>query len=106
MQNRMEIGDKVIRVGDNLRANKAAQSVGICHCGNIVKVIVIDDDNLKIGVYSEKENVGWGNLDGSQLHQRAGYDEWDAFLRVYTNLGCEQRNCLVSLEDLEEPTLY
>ena len=50
--------------------------------------------------------LGWGNLDGSQLHQRAGYDEWDAFLRIYTNLGCEQRNCLAIIEDLVEPSLY
>jgi len=50
--------------------------------------------------------LGWGNLDGSQLHQRAGYDEWDAFLRLYTNLGTEQRNCLTLLKDLVEPSLY
>lgn len=50
--------------------------------------------------------LGWGNLDGSQLHQRAGYDEWDAYLRLYTNLGAEQRNCLTMLSDLTEPTLY
>lgn len=50
--------------------------------------------------------LGWGNLDGSQLHQRAGYDEWDAFLRIYTNLGIEERNCLTLLSDLVEPSLY
>jgi hypothetical protein len=50
--------------------------------------------------------LGWGNLDGSQLHQRASYDEWDAFLRIYTQLGCEQRNCLTLLKDLVEPSLY
>lgn len=50
--------------------------------------------------------LGWGNLDGSQLHQRAGYDEWDAFLRCYTNLGCEQRNNLTLIKDLCEPALY
>jgi len=50
--------------------------------------------------------LGWGNLDGSQMHQRAGYDEWDAFLRIYTALGVEQRNCLSLLYDLVEPTLY
>jgi hypothetical protein len=54
----------------------------------------------------ELASLGWGNLDGSQLHQRASYDEWDAFLRIYTNLGCEQRNCLTLLKDLVEPTLY
>lgn len=50
--------------------------------------------------------LGWGNLDGSQLHQRSGYDEWDAFLRLYCNLGTEQRNCLTLLKDLCEPSLY
>lgn len=50
--------------------------------------------------------LGWGNLDGSQMHQRAGYDEYDAFLRIYTALGVEQRNCLSLLYDLTEPTLY
>lgn len=54
----------------------------------------------------ELSPLGWGNLDGSQLHQRAGYDEWDAFLRVYTNLGVEQRNCLTLIKDLVEPSLY
>jgi hypothetical protein len=50
--------------------------------------------------------LGWGNLDGSQLHQRASYDEWDAFLRIYTQLGCETRNCLTLLKDLTEPSLF
>lgn len=50
--------------------------------------------------------LGWGNLDGSQMHRRAGYDEWDLFLRLYTQLGCEQRNCLTTLNDLVEPSLY
>jgi hypothetical protein len=54
----------------------------------------------------ELSPLGWGNLDGSQLHQRAGYDEWDAFLRIYTQLGTEQRNNLTLLKDLTEPTLY
>jgi len=54
----------------------------------------------------ELSPLGWGNLDGSQLHQRSNYDEWDAFLRIYTNLGCEQRNCLTLLYDLVEPALY
>ncbi len=54
----------------------------------------------------ELSPLGWGNLDGSQLHQRSGYDEWDAFLRIYTNLGVEERNCLALLKDLVEPNLY
>jgi len=50
----------------------------------------------------EMTPLSWGNLD-QQIHQRAGYDEWDQFLRIYTELGCEQRNCLTLLEDLVEP---
>lgn len=50
--------------------------------------------------------LGWGNLDGSQMHRRSGYDEWDLFLRLFTNMGCEQRNCLTKITDLVEPALY
>jgi hypothetical protein len=50
--------------------------------------------------------LGWGNLDGSQMHRRSGYDEWDLFLRLYTNLGCEQRNGLTKIAELVEPSLY
>jgi hypothetical protein len=53
----------------------------------------------------EMAPLGWGKLD-QQIHQRQGYDEWDQFLRVYTNLGCEQRNNLTLLKDLVEPTLF
>jgi hypothetical protein len=77
--------------------------------------IVVDPMNQPNLIYFEPADIikkyeltplGWGNLDGSQLHQKAGYDEWDAFLRIYTNLGCEQRNCLTALIDLVEPTVY
>ncbi len=54
----------------------------------------------------ELSPLSWGNLDGSQLHQRANYDEWEAFLRIYGNLGVEQRNCLTLLKDLSEPSWY
>jgi len=50
--------------------------------------------------------LGWGNLDGDKMHRRSGYDEWDLFLRLYTQMGCEQRNCLTTLDDLAEPALY
>jgi hypothetical protein len=53
----------------------------------------------------EMTPLGWGNLD-QQMHQRSGYDEWDCFLRIYTNLGVEQRNCLTLIKDLVEPNLY
>lgn len=54
----------------------------------------------------ELTSLGWGNLDGNQMHRRAGYDEYDLFVRIYTNLGCEQRNCLTKITDLVEPSLY
>lgn len=53
----------------------------------------------------EMTAIGWGNLD-QQIHQRQGYDEWDQFLRIYTQLGSEQRNALVKVSDLVEPSLY
>jgi len=77
--------------------------------------IMVDPLQQPGKIYFEPEGViqkyeltplGWGNLDGSQLHQRSGYDEWDAFLRIYSQLGCEQRNCLTKITDLVEPTLY
>jgi hypothetical protein len=67
------------------------------------KIFFMPDDVIK---KYELTPLGWGNLDNSQLHQRAGYDEWDAYLRIYANLGCEQRNNLTLLEDLCEPSLY
>jgi len=53
----------------------------------------------------EMTSLGWGRLD-QQIHQRQGYDEWDQFLRLYSNIGCEQRNCLTLIKDLVEPSLY
>ena len=53
----------------------------------------------------EMTPLGWGNLD-QQMHWRSGYDEWDQFLRLYTNIGVEQRNCLVKITDLVEPELW
>lgn len=53
----------------------------------------------------EMAALGWGKLD-QQIHQRQGYDEWDQFLRVYTNLGTEQRNNLTMIKDLVEPSLF
>lgn len=50
--------------------------------------------------------LGWINLDGDKLHQRQGYDEYDAALRVYLNLGLERRNGLTLLSDLSEPSMY
>lgn len=49
--------------------------------------------------------LGWMNED-SLMHLRQGYDEYNMYLRMYSQLGCEQRNCLAVLEDLTEPSLY
>lgn len=50
--------------------------------------------------------LGWGDLDGSKMHRTTNYDTWELFLRIYTNLGVQQRNCLTKVEDLVEPSLY
>ncbi|MBL0716796.1 MAG: phage major capsid protein [Desulfosarcina sp.] len=80
--------------------------------GSIEMVVAPDVSPGKIffmpnGVIKKYEltPLGWGNLD-QQMHQRSGYDEWDQFLRVYSNLGCEERNSLTLLTDLIEPDLY
>jgi len=76
--------------------------------------MIIDPDLAPNKIYCEPNGIvqkyemtslGWGNLD-QQIHQRAQYDEWDMFMRLYANLGCEQRNCLTLLKDLVEPNLY
>jgi hypothetical protein len=59
----------------------------------------------KIQKYEMLE-LGWGNLDGDKMHRRQGYDEWDTFLRLYTQIGCEQRNALTLIDDLVDPGLY
>jgi len=48
--------------------------------------------------------LGWGNKGGMQ--QRQGYDVWDMFLKLYTELGVEQRNSLVLIDDLVEPNKW
>jgi hypothetical protein len=77
--------------------------------------IVIDPLTQPGKIYFEPEGViqkyelvelGWGEVDGLKMRQRAGYDEYDMFLRLYTNLGCEQRNGLTVIKDLVEPSLY
>jgi len=49
--------------------------------------------------------LGWIDYD-QVMHMVAGYDEYSMYLRLYSQLGCEQRNCLAVLEDLTEPSLY
>jgi len=77
--------------------------------------MVIDPMTQPNRIYFEPDGViqkyelaplGWGNLDGSQLHQVANRDAYSAFLRIYANLGCEQRNSLTLLKDLSEPSMY
>ena len=53
----------------------------------------------------EMTPLGWGDM-GQDWHQRQGYDQFDRFLRLYSNLGVEARNCLTLLSDLVEPSLY
>lgn len=76
--------------------------------------IIVDPDLAPNKIYCEPDgtiqkyemtSLGWGNLD-QQIHQRSGYDEWEQFLRIFTNLGCEQRNSLCVIKDLTEPNLY
>lgn len=54
----------------------------------------------------ELKALGWADLDGNILHRNAGYDEWEAFLCIYTNLGCTKCNANTQLLDLIEPDLF
>jgi len=49
--------------------------------------------------------LGFGNVDPN-LKQRVGYDEYDQFLKIYTQLGTEKRASLTLLKDLVEPELF
>jgi len=51
----------------------------------------------------EVEPIGWGGFDSNKMHWRDTYDEANAYLRVYTNLGVQARNSLTLLGDLTEP---
>jgi len=51
----------------------------------------------------ELRPLGWLDYD-QQMHQRAGYDEWDFILAIYANIGTAQRNCNTLISDLTEPT--
>jgi hypothetical protein len=48
--------------------------------------------------------IGWGGMDEQKWHWREMYDQATAFLRLYTELGVENRPALTLLEDLNEPT--
>jgi len=76
--------------------------------------IIVDPDNQPGKIYVHPEGaikkyeltpLGWGNP-GEKMHQRQGYDEFDMFLRIYTNLGTEQRNALTYISDLTEPNIW
>lgn len=47
--------------------------------------------------------IGWGGMDQQKMHWRQDYDQATAFLRMYAELGVEQRNALTLLDDLTEP---
>ena len=76
--------------------------------------IVVDPKTQPNKVFIEPEGniqkyemtpLGFGSIDKG-LHWRTSYDEYDAFLRIYTNLGTEQRNALTLVKDLTEPNIY
>lgn len=48
--------------------------------------------------------IGWGGLDQQRMHWRQDYDQATAFLRLYAELGVEDRRSLTVIEDLAEPT--
>ncbi len=66
------------------------------------KIYVQPEGNIK---KYELAPLGWGNLD-QKMHQRSGYDEYDCFVRLYTQLGTEHRNALTLIGDLVEPNIY
>ena len=83
--------------------------------GNGAVELVIDPMLPPNKIFCEANNIikkyellplGWGDLDGNKMNRRAQYDEWDCFLRLYTQLGVEQRNALTLIDDLVEPSLY
>ena len=76
--------------------------------------LIVDPDNQPGKIYVQPEGaikkyeltpLGWGNP-GEKMTQKAGYDEFDLFLRLYSNLGCEQRNALTYITDLTEPNIW
>lgn len=76
--------------------------------------MIIDPDTYPGNIFVHPEGaikkyeltpLGWGNP-GEKMTQRAGYDEYDMFLRIYTNLGTEQRNALTYITDLVEPNIW
>jgi len=48
--------------------------------------------------------IGWGGFNSNKMHWRQDYDEATMFLRIYTNLGVENRPSLTLLDDLTEPS--
>ena len=55
----------------------------------------------------ELTSLGWGlGMGEGNMSWRSGYDEYDMLLRIYTELGCEERNCLTKLEYLTEPDMF
>lgn len=82
--------------------------------GNGAVEILIDPMQQPGKVYMEQKGtvekfelmgLGFGTLDPG-MKQRTGYDSYEQFLKIYTNLGCVQRNGLVLIKDLTEPSLY
>jgi hypothetical protein len=51
----------------------------------------------------ELEPIGWGGFDPNKMHWRENYDQATMYLRTYADLGVEDRQALVLLDDLTEP---
>jgi len=48
--------------------------------------------------------IGWGGFDANKMHWKEGYDIATCFLRLYAQLGIENRSSLTLLSDLTEPS--
>jgi hypothetical protein len=51
----------------------------------------------------ELSPIGWGGFDANKMHWRQDYDEAAMYLKLYTNLGVENRRALTLVDDLTEP---
>lgn len=63
------------------------------------KMFFVDESKMKI--FRNKE-WHFGNADGTILKWVSGFDAWEGFLKIYSELGTTQRNALGLLSDLIE----
>jgi hypothetical protein len=59
--------DKIFHIGDKFKANRSASNAGIANTGETVTLVTSQTVNnrLILGIYSEKSNKSWGDLDGA-----------------------------------------